>query len=291
MAVSQLGYLGVGVSNMDAWEAYATEVLGMEVSGRADDGTLYLRMDANHHRLALHPTGTDDLAYVGWQTANREEFEATKAKLLAGGVEYAQGTPEEVANRRVVDMVRCEVSSVPMEVFYGPQVLFERPFKPSTPITGFRTGDLGLGHVGLSPDNDEELIRVLLECLDFRVSDSMRGAERFFHCNPREHTAVVSGTPGGKRIGHFMIELNSLNDVGACMDLCEDKGVEIVRQLGRHSNDHMTSFYMKNPSDFSIEYGWGGRLIDDETWQVMRYDVGSMWGHRPPRKTPAASRK
>ena len=184
MAVSQLGYLGIGVSNMDAWEAYATEVLGMEVSGRADDGTLYLRMDANHHRLALHPTGTDDLAYVGWQTANREEFEATKAKLLAGGVEYAQGTPEEVANRRVVDMVRCEVSSVPMEVFYGPQVLFERPFKPSTPITGFRTGDLGLGHVGLSPDNDEELIRVLLECLDFRVSDSMRGAERFFHCKP-----------------------------------------------------------------------------------------------------------
>jgi len=226
----------------------------------------------------LHPTGTDDLAYVGWQTASREEFEATKAKLLTGGVEYDQGTPGEIANRRVIDMVRCEVSNVPMEVFYGPQIIFERPFRPSTPITGFRTGDLGLGHVGLAPDDDAELIGVLMECLDFRVSDSMRGTERFFHCNPREHTAVVAGTPGGKRIGHFMIELNSLNDVGACMDLCEDKGVKIVRGLGRHTNDHMTSFYMKNPSDFSIEYGWGGRLIDDQTWQAMRVRRGEHVG-------------
>ena len=35
MAVTQLGYIGVGVSNMDAWEAYLQEVLGMEVVERA----------------------------------------------------------------------------------------------------------------------------------------------------------------------------------------------------------------------------------------------------------------
>jgi hypothetical protein len=50
--------------------------------------------------------------------------------------------------------------------------------------------------------------------------------------------------------------------------------------LGRHMNDHMVSFYVANPSQFAIEYGWGGRTIDESCWQVWRYDsVESIWDH------------
>ena len=43
----------------------------------------------------------------------------------------------------------------------------------------------------------------------------------------------------------------------------------------------MISFYMWSPSRFSVEYGWGGRLIDDNTWQVSKYDfTHDVWGHR-----------
>ena len=52
--------------------------------------------------------------------------------------------------------------------------------------------------------------------------------------------------------------------------------------LGRHTNDLMTSFYVRTPSGFEIEYGTGGRLIDDDTWKVGAYDAQSLWGHRPP---------
>ena len=82
MAVSQLGYLGIGVSNLDQWEGYVREVLGMEVIERAEDGTSYVRMDELHHRIALYPNGKDDIVHVGWQTANRKSFEATKESLL-----------------------------------------------------------------------------------------------------------------------------------------------------------------------------------------------------------------
>jgi 2,3-dihydroxybiphenyl 1,2-dioxygenase len=287
MSVSQLGYLGFGVSDLDAWETYATEVLGMEVSGRADDGTLYLRMDENHQRISLHPNGHDDLAYVGWQTRNRKEFEKTKAKLLEGGVEYEHASDEELENRHVMDMVKFTGSGIRMEVFYGPHVLLEEPFRAGRGISGFKTGDLGLGHLGLNPDDGNELRRILLDCLGFEVSDSI-GGERFFHCNAREHTAVIARTftPGRTRIDHFMVELNSINDVGLCLDIVEDRGIELTSRLGRHTNDHMISFYMKTPSGFGVEYGWGGRLVDDSTWQVNRYDTASMWGHRPTPKIP-----
>ena len=50
--------------------------------------------------------------------------------------------------------------------------------------------------------------------------------------------------------------------------------------LGRHTNDFMTSFYARTPNDFMIEYGWGGRSIDPETWQPVEMAYGpSLWGH------------
>ena len=50
--------------------------------------------------------------------------------------------------------------------------------------------------------------------------------------------------------------------------------------LGRHTNDLMTSFYMRTPSNFMFEYGWGGRNIDPASWQPFECDWGpSLWGH------------
>jgi hypothetical protein len=101
------------------------------------------------------------------------------------------------------------------------------------------------------------------------------------------------GRPGsgeGKRIGHMMIELNSIDGVGLCLDRVEDNGVEVTSRLGKHTNDHMISFYMRTPSGFRLEYGWNGRTIDDEErWQVNSYDRASIWGHRrTPAPTPRA---
>src|SRR5262249_25532637 len=156
-----------------------------------NDETIYLRMDEYHHRISLHPGGNDDVAYIGLACRNKEEFEDTKARLFEGGIEYVQSSEAERTNRHVRDMVKFKAAGVPLEVYYGPHVLFEMPFRPSARITGFETGDMGLGHIGVNADDFEEMSRILKDCLGFRVSDSLGNAERFFHCNPREHTFVV----------------------------------------------------------------------------------------------------
>jgi hypothetical protein len=62
----------------------------------------------------------------------------------------------------------------------------------------------------------------------------------------------------------------------------QDAGLQLVMTLGRHWNDHMTSFYVESPSGFAVEYGWGGLQIDRATWSTVR-GTGeiSFWGHRP----------
>src|SRR5436190_1112934 len=52
-------------------------------------------------------------------------------------------------------------------------------------------------------------------------------------------------------------------------------------------------FYSDSPSGFMVEYGWGGRVIDVESWQPQEVTWGpSMWGHErlwmPPEKRAEA---
>ena len=284
MTVSQLGYLGIGVSSMDKWEEYAQEVLGMEIVERGEDGTVYLRMDELHHRVALYPNGNDDLDHVGFQTANRKSLEQTKQALLASGVEYQQATPEEIANRHVVDMVKFDLSGIHGEVYYGPHVMFEQPFNSPTGLRGFNTADMGLGHIGMNVDDVIQAAHILEEGLGFLVSDNLGGTDRFFHVNPREHTAVLGkfGQRDSKRLGHFMVEVHSIDDVGFCLQRVQDRGIEVTSQLGRHTNDHMVSFYMATPSGGRLEYGWGARHIDDSTWQVNQYRSAAIWRGKAP---------
>jgi hypothetical protein len=56
---------------------------------------------------------------------------------------------------------------------------------------------------------------------------------------------------------------------------------KLLTTLGRHTNDHMTSFYTKTPSNFGVEYGWGGRLLDVAAHVPQEYRGGSLWGHDP----------
>jgi extradiol dioxygenase len=106
---------------------------------------------------------------------------------------------------------------------------------------------------------------------------------RFFHCNGRHHTLAFASVPGMVGMHHLMLEVASLDDVGTALDLCNQHKVPLAMGLGRHTNDLMTSFYVRTPSGFEIEYGWGGRLVDNEqSWVVASYGATSIWGHKPP---------
>ena len=75
-----------------------------------------------------------------------------------------------------------------------------------------------------------------------------------------------------------MVEYQNLDDVGQGYDLLQYKEGSIAYTLGRHTNDYMTSFYAHTPSGFFIENGWGGRIIDPNTWIPHETNMGpSFW--------------
>lgn len=105
--------------------------------------------------------------------------------------------------------------------------------------------------------------------------------------NPRHHSMALgnrskAGGGSARRLGHFMVEVNDLDDVGLAQAASEVRGLN-PGQLGRHTNDRMLSFYMTTPSGFRVEFGFGGLLIDDCEWTVREYSSTSVWGHGPGR--------
>lgn len=287
-SVSLLGYVGVGISDQKPWADLAANVLGMEIVPGDDAATTYLRMDENHHRVELRANGRDDLEFVGWEVPDSGTLHRVAQQLEDGGVNVIAGTRDQADARRVVELFTCvDPNGITTEVYCGRPVN-PKPFHPTRAISGYKTGDQGLGHILVMVENLNVSVSFYCNLLGFRVSDftevdipggKLRAA--FLHCNSRHHTIALIEAPGArKRLNHIMFEANSLNDVGTGRDLCLERGVPIAIDLGCHVNDRMTSFYMGNPSHFALELGWGARTIDESTWQVEHYTtIDSIWGH------------
>lgn len=288
--VQQLGYVGVTSGDLDAWGAYATSVLGHQITHDSDDRALFLKMDSHHHRLSVHAGDEEDVAFVGWSVGTAERMQALADRLDGLDIAVTAAKPEEAADRRVIDFVHFvdPHSGVRMELHYGPEVVFTPPFLPARPITGFKTGELGLGHFVTFAADLEAAVDFYRQALGFGVSDwiILPGIGRigaFLHCNPRHHSFAIFANPAPrKRVHHVMMEYATLDDVGTGYDVCLEREL-VTATLGRHLNDRMLSFYFKNPGDWHFEVGWGAREIDPETWQVEHYNGftpgGGEWGH------------
>ena len=100
-SVSQLGYVGIGTSDVKAWHDLAINILGMQVVA-GDNTTSYLRMDEYHHRLELRSNGSDDLEFVGWEVPDSATLQRVAQQLEEGGMKVTAGTRDEADDRCVI---------------------------------------------------------------------------------------------------------------------------------------------------------------------------------------------
>jgi biphenyl-2,3-diol 1,2-dioxygenase len=288
ISVRQLGYLGLEVSDLPRWERFAVDLLGLQPARRGDDGSLALRMDDHEQRIVLHPGPADDLAYLGFELANEAELESLGGRLVHAGFSVTDGKPETAAARRVTRLLElADPTGIPVELYVG-AALAREPFRSSR-VSGFVAGEEGLGHAVICAKDAAATERFYVELLGLRLTDQVRLPLspdftlqiRFLHANARHHSIAFASLPMPKRIHHFMLEVQSQDDVGRAHDRCLEAGVPLSMDLGKHPNDQMYSFYAKTPSGFDVEIGHGGVKVDDASWAVRTYDHVSLWGHKP----------
>ncbi len=285
--VRSLGYLGVTAPDVGAWEPFATEVLGATVHREGD--SLFVRYDEYLWRIQVRPgeTGGEKggLDFVGWEVADEAALEAVTGRLSAAGFDVRRD-PETARGRHVRGLVAVDdPNGLRNEFFYGPNRPKERFVSPTGTV--FKTGDQGMGHFVLMTPDLPASLDFYLNLLGFQVSDTITaGTDEkgepveavFTRVNARHHSLALAPAPK-LDIQHLMVEFADLSMVGRALDRALERGVGLTTALGEHTNDRMTSFYLRTPSGFEIEVGTGGLEVDDESWSVRTYDSPSVWGH------------
>lgn len=286
--VAQLGYLGFEVKDLEVWEQFSTNILGLDIVNKTDDGSFGLRMDSRQQRFFITQGDADDLSVLGWQVADEAALHEVAKRLQDKGTEVTPGTEQEAKARMVQGLVKFnDPAGNPCELFYEAQTA-EGTFESKVVQRGFIAEEQGLGHAVVHANDQDESGAFYQNLLGFKLSDKIQceffGYDvdlSFMHANARHHSLAI-GKQHKKRLHHFMLEVNTMDDVGLCYDRCIRAQVPIMNTLGRHPNDRMFSFYAMTPSGFQFEFGWGGRQIDDENWEPAIYDCISEWGHHPP---------
>lgn len=289
--ISSLGYVVLNVSDLKAWEHFATNILGLMV-GKRGDRFLGLRMDEYSQRILLQQGDADDITVAGWQFDTAKDLNDFVTKLKLDGVEVHQGSADEASVRCVERLFSCDDPiGFKHEFFYGPtHAPISQPFRSAVMQgSGFVTGRQGLGHILPFSSNYEKTVSFYTDVLGFKISDYIRDSETlpgfavdatFFHTSTgRHHSLATVAAPSVKCLNHVMIEVADLNDVGLAYDRCLKAGLPITMAIGHHPNDKVISFYVESPSGFSVEYGYGSIIIDDATWEVKNYSQMSDWGH------------
>jgi len=292
MAINALAYLGIRSDKLDDWSDFAGRILGMQKIDRGSTA-LAFRMDDRMQRLLVSNEPGDTLAFLGFEVDTRADLQYFAAKLEEAGIEAHAGAGMLADRRFVTDMIWfLDPMGNRVELVYSP-MLASDPFKPGRPIDGFKTGPLGMGHAVLHVRDIDVMMPFYRDVLEFSVSDYglVPYGLYFFHLNDRHHSFAMVGS-GNAGFHHFMVEYQNLDDIGQGYDLAQLEEDGIAYTLGRHTNDYMTSFYANTPSGFFVENGWGGRLIEPETWVPHEtHDGPSFWGHERLYLTEEGGRK
>ncbi|NWH07455.1 MAG: VOC family protein [Alphaproteobacteria bacterium] len=290
MSIIALGYIGLNVSDVDGWKIWARDFLGAMEGAPSPSGITRLRLDDQAWRIALEPGDLDDVCRIGLEVADAASLVALRDRLSAAGIEVAAANDALLAERGVMGMIHCkDPEGLCVELYYGPTVQSEIPFVSPQGVR-FVTGDQGAGHLALATMDLKAARHFYLDLLGFRQSDHIRMAMgpdlhvdlEFYYCNPRHHTLAVAPVPFKlpKRMHHFMVQVETLDQVGFALDRAERTNTRVVNSLGRHSNDKMVSFYVATPSGFELEYGFGAIEVDSAIWSMARHDKISSWGHK-----------
>ncbi len=291
--IKSMGYVRVASTDLDRWRLFAGKVLGLMEGRGPNPENLYYRTDAVSARLVVFPSDVDRLEVCGWEMADGPALQAAREHLDAVGVAYEEGTPEELADRRVEAFIRfTDPFGNVMELFHG--ITYEKHPTVTPYGATFVTGDQGMGHIVVPVSDDVEALKFYTEVLGFRLRDSMSmpgefvGREpgtkvwlRFLGINPRHHSLAFTIMPSADaaKCVHIMFEVDKLDDVGRALERVRKNGFNLSATLGRHMNDEMVSFYVKSPGGFDVEFGTEGLRVDDHRWVARESTAVSYWGH------------
>ncbi len=291
MGIKALGYVRIETAKAEAWDHFMLQVVGTMRGASPAEGVATFRIDDRPFRFWVERGVADRLIAAGYEVGDAGELAALRAQVARLGREVVDGDAAQAEARGVAAFFSTsDPSGNGLEFFWGDH-RDDVAFVSEVGVSGFVTGDMGMGHVVFATPNFDEA-HAFYKAIGFADTDipRFRFSEdpadpgmgfAFMHANNgRHHSVAIAEMPvPPSACIHLMLEMKTQSDVGRCHDRMRLNKVPESASIGRHVNDQTFGFYMQTPAGFDIEIGADPLVIDPASWTPTAHLVPSEWGH------------
>jgi len=213
---------------------------GLQPSARAN-GSIYLRLDHDHHAVALHAGAQPGVHHLGIEV---QDARAAADHLRANGVALVPLEVDEPGQGRAV---RChDPDGKVVELYEG----MERIAEPMPP---HENRARKFGHITLNVRDLKATERFYCGLLGFRLSDRMEDKAIWVRCNPDHHgLALIEATT--PKLHHFALEVFDWSSLRQSCDFLLSRRVPIVNGPGRHGPGFNLFIYFATADGNMVEY-------------------------------------
>jgi len=250
----RLGYVNIGVSDLDAAVGFWTKFGGLAVSERTEEG-VYLRGGVDHHWLVLSQAETPGLRRLAFETLTPADLGRFGEKLTSGGVTVTQHDGAWTG-----PAVRCkDPDGYEVELFSG---MGNVPVPPS-PRGWFNPQELL--HAVLAVGDLDASYAFYAGLLGFRESDRVLGRTIFLRGGIGYHHALVIGAGRGEpHLDHVCFLMSDLDDLMRARAFFIEEGQPFDRDVLRHPTSGSIGFYAKAvPEPTTLEMCVDHAIITD----------------------------
>jgi len=265
--LKKVGHIAMRVPDPERGARFYSEILGFEVSGRAD-GVAFLRCGVDHHSTVFYPIDHSSpwdvhiprragLHHFAFEVEGREDLEKAADFLRSRGVTIASGPGrcEELGVEETLRFLDPEGRCV--ELYCG----MERAQESSPPKSEIRPKRLS--HFNFYSQKWEESSKFYVDLLGMKVSDWIKDCGVFMRCTPDYHSLVfMQAKENG--LNHCMYEVESYDVFMRAVEVMRERGVPIMRGPGRHGPGRALYLYCKDSEGNVFELGCEEQQIHDE---------------------------
>lgn len=273
--VSEIRYVGYGVTDLEAERAFYADVWGLEPVP-TDDGMAYFKAKGHdeHHVVRLRQSEVKRVDVIALSAESRGDVDALADKVRASGARLL-GEPAELGSPGggygfrffSPDGLPFEISS---DVAHGGSAAVER--WDGVPVK--------ISHIVLHSPDHKALTQWFIDVLGFRLSDWLGDFMSFLRCNSAHHRIAI--LPGPPCLNHVAYDMEGVDGMMRGIHRLKLKGVDIAWGPGRHTAGNNTFSYFVTPNGFAVEYTSELEEVDDASWEAQVYTpaplVMDQWG-------------
>jgi catechol 2,3-dioxygenase len=273
--ISSIGHVALRARDLEHAHAVATGIMGLRASRSGGEAATFT---SGRERYSLQVTrdAVDAFDHLGLEAEGPEAVREIRRRLERRGIPVISDRPLDA---ELPEGLAFELPGrVLIEVYTG--MPHDQPDYVGTGVRPNR-----LGHVNVYVPDPKPALDVLVEVLDFRISDFVRGGA-FTRCNADHHGVAV--LPGDNKLHHHAWEVKSIADLARLGDVLFASERRLIEGPLRHGIGRNIAAYFEGLAGEAVEYYTDMELIlDDDAhepgdWSVEGIDWYTSWTPRLP---------